>query len=636
MSPAPPIATQLPHGGGLVEIDGEGFYAVPDVDLMPPFLMSVVSDGDRWMYVSSRGALTAGRVDATRALFPYETDDRLHEAAGVIGPVTAIRLLAGDNQELWSPFRGRPGPSVRRNLYKSVVGDSVIFEEVHTRLALTFRYRWASSDRFGFVRTTTLTNDGDRPVLAEVVDGLLNVLPFGLEPSIYQALSNLTNAYKRSEIIDPASRLAVFSLETRVADRPEPAEVLRGSVVWSVGLVDAAVTVSPDAMAAFEDGDSPDGVGLLTGRPGAYLLRGTIDVEPGGESSWHIVSDVAQDQIAVAKLRRQLQTDTELPATIVASLRSATETLNRIMAPADALQRTGDRVATAHQFANVTYNVMRGGVPLAGYQISTSDFARFLLDRNRGVAGRHRTWLESLPEVVDRQVLLDQVRRNGDPQLIRLGLEYLPFGFSRRHGDPSRPWNAFSIRVRDAAGEPILYYEGNWRDIFQNWEALCMSFPEYLPGVISVFVNASTADGFNPYRITRNGIDWEVPEPDDPWSNIGYWGDHQIVYLLRLLEAAERFLPGEIERLLAEPWFSYADVPYRLAPYNDLVRDPKATIAYDDGAASRSAARADAVGGDGKLLWREEEVYLVTLVEKLLVPALTKLSTFVPGGRSAT
>ncbi len=181
MSPAPPIATQLPQGGGLVEIDGEGFYAVPDVDLMPPFLMSVVSDGDRWMYVSSRGALTAGRVDATRALFPYETDDRLHEAAGVIGPVTAIRLHAGDNQELWSPFRGRPGPAVRRNLYKSVVGDSVIFEEVHTRLALTFRYRWASSDRFGFVRTTTLVNDGDHPVRAEVVDGLLNVLPYGLD-----------------------------------------------------------------------------------------------------------------------------------------------------------------------------------------------------------------------------------------------------------------------------------------------------------------------------------------------------------------------------------------------------------------------------------------------------------------------
>ena len=100
-----------------------------------------------------------------------------------------------------------------------------------------------------------------------------------------------------------------------------------------------------------------------------------------------------------------------------------------------------------------------------------------------------------------------------------------------------------------------------------------MSFPLYLPGVVSVFVNASTSDGFNPYRITRDGIDWEVPDPDDPWSNIGYWGDHQIVYLLRLLEETDRYLPGALERLLNEPWFSYSDVPYRIAPYDEMVRD---------------------------------------------------------------
>ena len=65
---------------GLVEIDGQGYYLIPDFDHIPPFLMSVVSDGDRWMFMSSSGALTAGRRDASRALFPYETDDRLHLA----------------------------------------------------------------------------------------------------------------------------------------------------------------------------------------------------------------------------------------------------------------------------------------------------------------------------------------------------------------------------------------------------------------------------------------------------------------------------------------------------------------------------------------------------------------------------
>ena len=35
----------------------------------------------------------------------------------------------------------------------------------------------------------------------------------------------------------------------------------------------------------------------------------------------------------------------------------------------------------------------------------------------------------------------------------------------------------------------------DWRDIFQNWEALCSSFPRFIPSVISVFVNATTVDG---------------------------------------------------------------------------------------------------------------------------------------------
>ena len=32
----------------------------------------------------------------------------------------------------------------------------------------------------------------------------------------------------------------------------------------------------------------------------------------------------------------------------------------------------------------------------------------------------------------------------------------------------------------------------------------------------------------------------KIWEPDDPWSYIGYWGDHQIIYLLKFLEFFEK------------------------------------------------------------------------------------------------
>ena len=148
----------------------------------------------------------------------------------------------------------------------------------------------------------------------------------------------------------------------------------------------------------------------------------------------------------------------------------------------------------------------------------------------------------------------------------------MPLGFGRRHGDPSRPWNRFSIRRPTVPAGRVCGYAGNWRDIFQNWEALAHSHPTLLPAMVAAFFNATTADGYNAYRITREGIDWEVPDPADPWSHIGYWGDHQIVYLLRLLEAQERFWPGRLAAGLAEA-ACYALVPYRIAGFDaDLSR----------------------------------------------------------------
>lgn len=617
---------------GLIEIDGVTYYTVPDVDRMAPFLMSVVSDGDRWMFISSTGGVTAGRRDVAGALFPYETDDRLHHLAGVNGPVTAMRIVGDDGDAIWRPTTGRCGAHRVRTLYKSVVGDVVVFEEIHEATGLTFRYRWSSSDRFGFMRTATLENSGNARAKVKLIDGLRNLLPHGLDPSIYLPMGNLSNAYKRSELIDPDLRFAVYSLESLLTDRPEPAEALRATAVWSVGLEAATVSLDPDGVRAFEMGRGDGGGSLVTGLPGAYFLMGTLDLEPGDSRTWHIVADVALDHRALAARKRELLSLTDPSAVLVASERQSSRSLVEIMARADGLQCTGDEIATAHHFSNVTYNVMRGGVALDGYRVDMRAFNEHLERRNAPVAARHQVLLENLDVGVERRELIRRLAETGDVDLVRLGHEYLPFSFSRRHGDPSRPWNTFSIRVTDSDGHPVTSYEGNWRDIFQNWEAMCVSFPEYLPDIVSVFVDASTPDGFNPYRITSDGIDWEVLDPDDPWSNIGYWGDHQIVYLLRLLELTERYLPDAIGELLGLARFTYADVPYRIVPYDRLVADPKSTIEFDEEAARRTDERVRSVGADGKLVWRGGSIHLVTLAEKLLVPALAKLSNFVPGG----
>ncbi|MEO6184435.1 MAG: hypothetical protein ABIP71_15315, partial [Verrucomicrobiota bacterium] len=174
--------------------------------------------------------------------------------------------------------------------------------------------------------------------------------------------------------------------------------------------------------------------------------------------------------------------------------------------------------------------------------------------------------------------------------------------------------------------------EGNWRDIFQNWEALAVSFPGFVTGMVCKFVNASTADGYNPYRITRDGFDWEVHEPHDPWSHIGYWGDHQIIYLLKLLEILERHEPTVLRDFLTRAVFCFANVPYKIKPYAQLLENPRDTVDFDSPLDQITRARVGKIGADGKLVWdKNDRVRHVNLTEKLLIPLLAKFSNFIPG-----
>ncbi len=57
-------------------------------------------------------------------------------------------------------------------------------------------------------------------------------------------------------------------------------------------------------------------------------------------------------------------------------------------------------------------------------------------------------------------------------------------------------------------------------------------------------------------------------------SNIGYWSDHQIIYLQKLLEISVKVHPGKLREFLPQLLFSYSNVPNRIKPYADLLQDP--------------------------------------------------------------
>lgn len=619
--------------GKFVFLDGEKHYQIASYQYLEPFLVSLANDTDLWMFVASGGGLTAGRVDANGSLFPYTTIDQLHDAHHHTGPLTMIQIEREQgSHSLWEPFGEATGdnPLFERNLYKNITGNRLVFEEINHELGLTFRYRWSGCDEFGWVRTASLENHGPSAVRASLLDGLRNILPYGAPLGLYQTASNLVDAYKKAEV-DAETGLGIFSLTAGISDRAEALEVLRANTVWCCGLDEFRVHLSPEAIDAFSNGRIVSEESTRNGRRGNYLVTSCLDLEPGQTTQWHLVGDTGRDHGQIAELRAYLREDRKLPERVTEYLRLAGENLRRNVASADGLQITGHTAASSHHFANVLFNNMRGGVFAQNHTVPMADFVDFLQVRNRTVASRQSGRLATWPEVMTAQELRQAAHLTKDADFQRLAHEYLPLYFGRRHGDPSRPWNQFSIRVRDRNGERALNYEGNWRDIFQNWEALSTSFPGFLPSIVAKFVNASTVDGFNPYRITREGVDWETATAEDPWSNIGYWGDHQIVYLLKLLEMMNAHDPDAIHNMLGQEIFSYAEVPYIIKPYADILRDTKATIAFDTERDARIEKRVAERGSDGRLLTDSQgAVYHTNLLEKILVPALSKLSNFIP------
>jgi hypothetical protein len=615
----------------IVKINNEKFLKISESHKLRAFFMSIVSDSNHWMFISSNGGLTAGRRNAEFTLFPYYTDDKITESAHYTGSKTIFKVHSADRVHYWEPFSNRfvEQYQISRNLYKNIYGDKLIFEEINHSLNLKFTYRWSTSDQFGFIKEAQLHNLNHSKLDVEILDGLQNVLPAGVVSDLQTQSSNLVDAYKRSEL-DNQCGLGIFALSAVPVDKAEPSEALKANVVWSLGIENPTYLLSSLQLENFRSGKAVSQEEDIKAERGAYFINTKVQLDAEETKTWHIIADVNYNQSAVVKLQHQIK-DKEVLDLIKEDIKQGTEKLKRFVGAADGLQRTNDNLRDIRHYSNAMFNIMRGGIFDDNYQIECWDFKKYIRKANAPLFKKVSSKIDALPEVFTLFKLQELCQTINNDDFTRLSLEYLPLKFSRRHGDPSRPWNQFSINTKDDDGSKILDYEGNWRDIFQNWESLAHSYPEFIESMIYKFLNATTFDGYNPYRVTKDGFDWETIEPDDPWSYIGYWGDHQIIYLLKFLEFCEDYKPNSLSKLFHKSEFVYANVPYKIKPYQDILDDPKDTIDFDHKADAEIRKKRNEIGADGALLFlKSGEILHVNFIEKMLATTLAKLSNFIP------
>ncbi|WP_375181377.1 hypothetical protein [Chryseobacterium sp.] len=618
-----------------VKINHEVFFKISDVDALRPFFMTIVSDSNHWMFVSSNGGLSAGRKNSEFTLFPYYTDDKITESAEITGNKTMVQIHKKEKIIVWEPFsvRNEAQFHTSRNVYKNEFGNKIIFEEVNHDLALAFSYEWNNSSEFGFIKKSKIKNLAAENQNVTVLDGLQNILPYGIGSDLQNRVSNLGDAYKRTEL-DTTSGLGIFALSAIIVDKAEPSEALKANTVFSIGTEHPTYLLSSLQLKNFRKGEKITQENDIKGEKGAYFIQQELELNTNDEKEWRFIANVNQSQSNVIGWIERIKNEKNLAEKIQNDIDLGTENLKKLVASADGLQFTNDDLRDSRHFSNTLFNIMRGGIFDDNYTIEKWDFSKYLEKANQNIFNHSKGILNNLPEKFSLFELNESLKNTEDADFIRLAKEYLPLKFSRRHGDPSRPWNKFSINtINELDGSKILDYEGNWRDIFQNWEALAHSYPYFIEGMIFKFLNATTFDGYNPYRVTKDGFDWETIEADDPWSYIGYWGDHQIIYLLKFLEFAENYFPNSLEKLLDQEVFVYANVPYKIKSYTEILKNPKDTIDFDFDSDSTIHKRRKEIGADGALLTDENgDVLKVNFTEKILATVLAKLSNFILEG----
>ena len=621
--------------GKQIKIDNENFYKISNVDKMRPFFMSIVSNSNHWMFISSTGSLSAGRKNSEFALFPYYTDDKITESSETTGSKTILIVKIAEKKYLWEPFSNNYSGiyNISRNIYKNTIGNKVIFEEINHDLNIEFSYQWNSSDKYGFIKKSFIKNNSKNDVIINILDGIQNILPYGVGEGLQNAQSNLVDAYKKCEL-EERSKLGLFTLSAIIVDKAEPSEALKANTVWTTEIQNTKHLLSSLQLNNFRKGIILKSENEIKAEKGAYFINKDIELKENCSNEWMIICNVNQTISDVVSLKKSIIDDKEIISHVKNDIILGSSNLRELVGNSDGLQLTNDKLRMIRHFSNTMFNILRGGIFDDNYLIEKNDFLSYMSKANSFIYQSFNETLNNLPENFTLHHLKSISENISNHDFKRLCTEYLPLKFSRRHGDPSRPWNKFSINTRsEIDGSKILDYQGNWRDIFQNWEALAYSYPQFIEGMIHKFLNSTTFDGYNPYRVTKYGFDWETIEPDNPWSYIGYWGDHQIIYLLKFLEFIENHFPNKLYKYFSKSLFVYANVPYKIKSYEKILKDSKNTIDYDHQNEQIIGKRRNELGIDGSLVHNNNsEIHRVNFIEKILATLLSKVSNFIPEG----
>lgn len=600
-----------------------------------------------WVFYTNRGQCISsfGVGNRNSAMLEFHAANKAYTLTSLYGFRTFFKLLTPDGFKLHEPFQSCSDEDVEQHL--SVRPEEIEVVEIHRRLGLRIKVLYFTLPYENvpvLVRTVTVENISAHTLSLEVLDGLPQIVPFGLEEKLLKSMSRTMEAF--SEIQHVEDSLPFFKLKVEPSDKPEMERIHGGFFAFTLKEgKQIPVIADPDQVfgsdtsmrvpLAFLQGDSLDPLQgrreTMTGSAFAHLAQ---TLASGGIFSWDSYFGQAPDWETARALRERIASDARY-----------------------ASKRRGENsklvAAISEQFAL-----------LAG------------------------------PEQLDpysRQAFLDNTLRGGQPVVIKGPRGPRIFHtFTRKHGDMERDYNAFEVA-------PTYWSQGNgnFRDVNQNRRSENYIFLDIDATNIETFFNLIQLDGNNPLVIQAEKfcvppdqlpLLWEIwhtgetpvwnalltqpfspgellealikdygtPDMARPWFECilgladkiqeashgeGYWVDHWI-YNLDLIDSYAALYPDRMQHLLAgRSDFTYFDNDHVVQPRHlkyVLRKDGSVrqlhTVVRDAEKSSLIATRTSephkmrSQGGNGS-------IYQTTLLAKILNLMAIKASLLDPFGQ---